>query len=98
MQFASPSDDSLASTDVIMHGLCPVSPYPVKHYRGFMLPLTREFGFLAVCECKRVLVGKKLSHVKYSSKRSDFLRFYDYLCYVIDNQYSLAAAQAAVEE
>jgi len=29
--------------------------------------------------------GKKLSHVKYSSKRSDFLRFYDYLCHVIDD-------------
>ena len=39
-----------------MHGLCPASPYPVKHYRGFMLPFTREFGFLAVSECKRVLI------------------------------------------
>ena len=26
-----------------------------------------------------------LPHVKYSSKRSDFLRFYDYLCHVIDD-------------
>jgi len=56
MQFASPSDGSLASTGIIMHGSCPVSPYPVKHYRGFMLPLTREFGFLAVSECKRFLI------------------------------------------
>lgn len=30
------------------------------------------------------ITGKKLSHVKYSSKRSDFLRFYAYLCHVID--------------
>ena len=29
--------------------------------------------------------GKLLSHVKYSSKRSDFLRFYAYLCHVIDD-------------
>ena len=29
--------------------------------------------------------GKKLSHMKYSSKRSDFLRFYLYLCHVIDD-------------
>ena len=29
--------------------------------------------------------GKKLSYVKYSSKRSDFLRFYLYLCHVIDD-------------
>ncbi len=28
---------------------------------------------------------KKLSHMKYSSKRSDFLRFYAYLCHVIDD-------------
>ena len=28
---------------------------------------------------------KKLSYVKYSSKRSDFLRLYLYLCYVIDD-------------
>ena len=48
LQFASPSDDSLATTDVIMHGSCPASPYPVKHYRGFMLPFTREFGFCAL--------------------------------------------------
>ena len=26
-----------------------------------------------------------LPHVKYSSKRSDFLRFYAYLCHVIDD-------------
>ena len=32
------------------------SPYPVKHYRGFMLPLTREFGYLSVSECKRILI------------------------------------------
>ena len=25
-----------------------------------------------------------LPHVKYSSKRSDFLRFYDYLCHAIE--------------
>jgi len=31
------------------------------------------------------LRGKKLPHVKYSSKRSDFLRFYAYLCHVIDD-------------
>ncbi len=30
-------------------------------------------------------MGKKLSYVKYSSKRSDFLRFYLYLCHVIDD-------------
>ena len=29
--------------------------------------------------------GKMLPHVKYSSKRSDFLRFYAYLCHVIDD-------------
>ena len=29
--------------------------------------------------------GKKLSYVKYSSKRSDFLRFYCDLCHVIDD-------------
>ena len=28
---------------------------------------------------------KKLSHMKYSSKSSDFLRFYLYLCHVIDD-------------
>ena len=26
------------------------SLYPIKHYRGFMLPFTREFGFLAATE------------------------------------------------
>ena len=31
------------------------------------------------------VTGKKLSHMKYSSKRSDFLRFYAYLCHVIDD-------------
>ena len=31
------------------------------------------------------ITGKKLSYVKYSSKRSDFLRFYLYLCHVIDD-------------
>ena len=35
MQFTSPSGDRLATTDVIMHGSCPVSSYLVKHYRGF---------------------------------------------------------------
>jgi len=45
LQFTSPSGDRLATTGVIMHGACPVSPYPVKHYKGFMLPLTREFVF-----------------------------------------------------
>jgi len=55
MQFASPSDGSLASTGIIMvHAQFPLTP--VKHYRGFMLPLTREFGFLAVSECKRFLI------------------------------------------
>ena len=29
--------------------------------------------------------GKMLPHMKYSSKRSDFLRFYAYLCHVIDD-------------
>ena len=29
--------------------------------------------------------GKQLSHVKYSSKRSDSLRFYAYLCYAIED-------------
>ena len=29
------------------------------------------------------VTGKKLSHVKYSSKRSDSLRFYAYLCHVM---------------
>ncbi len=29
--------------------------------------------------------GKLLPHGKYSSKRSDSLRFYDYLCHVIDD-------------
>ena len=28
--------------------------------------------------------GKLLSHMKYSSKRSDFLRFYLYLCHAIE--------------
>ena len=28
---------------------------------------------------------KLLSHVKYSSKRSDFLRFYLYFCHAIDD-------------
>ena len=37
-------------------GHAQLPPYPVKHYRGFMLPFTREFSFLAVCECKRVLI------------------------------------------
>ena len=31
------------------------------------------------------VTGKKLSYMKYSSKRSDFLRFYAYLCHVIDD-------------
>ena len=31
------------------------------------------------------ITEKKLSYVKYSSKRSDFLRFYAYLCHVIDD-------------
>ena len=29
------------------------------------------------------VTGKKLSHVKYSSKRSDSIRFYAYLCHVM---------------
>ena len=29
--------------------------------------------------------GKQLSHVKYSSKRSDFHIFYAYLCHAIDD-------------
>ena len=29
--------------------------------------------------------GKMLPHMKYSSKRSDFLRFHAYLCHVIDD-------------
>ena len=31
------------------------------------------------------ITGKKLSHVKYSSKRSGYLSFYSYLCHVIDD-------------
>ena len=31
------------------------------------------------------ITEKKLSHVKYSPKRSDYLRFYLYLCQVIDD-------------
>ena len=30
-------------------------------------------------------MGKLLPHVKYSSKRSDFLIFYAYLCHAIDD-------------
>ena len=52
LQFASPSDDCLATADVINR----------SH-----------------------ITGKKLSYVKYSSKRSDFLRLYLYLCHVIDD-------------
>ena len=29
--------------------------------------------------------GKMLTHVKYSSKKSNFLRYYAYLCHVIDD-------------
>ena len=36
--------------------LCATSPYPNKHYRGFMLPLTHEVVFSAVSKCKRVLI------------------------------------------
>ena len=31
------------------------------------------------------IMGKMLPHVKYSSKRSDFLRFYAYLCHAIND-------------
>ena len=31
--------------------------------------------------------GKLLPNVKYSSKRSDFLRFYAYICHFIDDFY-----------
>ena len=47
LQFASPSDDCLATADVIMYELLP--------------------------------------HLKNSSKRSDSLRFYLYLCHAIDD-------------
>ena len=59
--------------------LSPPTPYPFKHYRGFMLSVTREVGFSAD------VTGKLLSYVKYSSKRSGFLGFYLYLCHVIDD-------------
>ena len=32
--------------------------------------------------------GKKHSHMKKSTKRSDFLRFYVYLCYAIDDSFA----------
>ena len=50
------------------------------------LSLTCEFSFSPASECERGhITGKKLSYVKYSSKRSDFLRFYLYLRHVIDD-------------
>ena len=39
------------------------SPYPVKHYRGFMLSLTRETGFLAVSDCKRIHIFPQSSNI-----------------------------------
>ena len=42
--------------------------------------------------------GKMLPHVKYSSKRSDFLRFYAYLCHVIDDFLLLVICSTKVSE
>ena len=43
--------------------------------------------FLHLCTLSLQIhkTGKLISHVKYSSKRSDSLRFYLYLCHVIDD-------------
>ena len=49
-------DDSLVVIDVIMFVSSPPSPYPVKHCKGFMLPITLKIEFSAVSECKRVLI------------------------------------------
>ena len=39
------------------------------------------------------VTGKKLSHMKYSSNRSDFLRFYLYLCHVIEDFFACLETQ-----
>ena len=39
------------------------------------------------------ITGKFLSHVKNSSKRSDFLRFYAYLCHVIEDFFACLETQ-----
>ena len=43
--------------------------------------------FLHLCTLSLQIhkTGKFISHVKYSSKRSDSLRFYLYICHVIDD-------------
>ena len=56
MHSGAPFDVFLVVIVVIMFVSSPPSPYPVKHYRGFMLSITREVEFLAVSECKRVLI------------------------------------------
>jgi len=56
MLSGAPFDDSSLVIDVIMYVSSPPSPYPVKHCRGFMLSLTRKVGYLAVGDCKWVLI------------------------------------------
>ncbi|MCR5851821.1 MAG: hypothetical protein K6G92_14125, partial [Bacteroidaceae bacterium] len=41
---------------MIIESMRPPSPYPFKHYMGFMLPITLEVEFSAVSECKRFLI------------------------------------------
>ena len=45
-----------------------------------MIPKSQDFVDYRIHK-----TGKMLPHVKFSSKRSDYLRFYLYLCHVIDD-------------
>ena len=55
-QICPPSAESPATTGAITCCPRPVSPYPVKHYRGFMLSLSRKVCFSSVSKCKRVQI------------------------------------------
>ena len=65
----------------------PSFPLPRQALQG--LSVSRLYWSHSSCPCQRCRscwpwpVLKSLSHVKYSSKSGDFLRFYAYLCHVI---------------
>ncbi len=52
--FSAPFSNSLAIIEVIMYDFKQPSPYPIKHYRGFMQLQTCEDKSITVIESKRV--------------------------------------------
>ena len=75
-----------AETIVPPHSRCHRSRHLTKNPQSRALiaercaPKSQDF-----VDNRTLKTGKMLSHMKYSSKRSDFLRFYAYLCHVIDD-------------